>query len=152
MKTILIIIGAAVLVFIIKSFLPTGQKAENDTSRPSPDKKPEHQKPNDKLIVVKGVNYDDIKKVMIELCNIYNKEKFQAIPRLVKISDREFAITFPYDIDFEIYCYFVNYIYYPMDIKWQPNVTAWTKTKQTDTWITDKSANKKIMLHQGFID
>jgi hypothetical protein len=77
---------------------------------------------------------------------MYNKENFQAQPRLTKITEREFAITFPYDIDFEIFCYFVNYLEYPMELKWSPDVTAWTTTKSSDTWITEKAANKKAML------
>lgn len=124
----------------------SGPKPENNPARPADNKKPSEAKPNDKLMVVKGVDYDDLKKALIEFCNLYNNEKFQALLHLTKISDREFAITFPYDIDFEIYCYFVNYIYYPMDIKWKPTVTAWTTTKQGDTWIEENAMNKKVML------
>ena len=146
MKIILIIIGAAVLLFIIKACMPSGQKPEHDTLRPSVDNKPTQENPNDKLVVVKGADYETLKKVLVEFCNMYNKETFQAQPRLFKLSDREFAITFPYDINFEIYCYFINYIPNPMDIKWQPSISAWATTKPTDTWITEKSANKKVML------
>jgi len=147
MKIALIIIGVIILFFIIRTIFPSGQKpSHEDISRPSVDEKPLQEKPNDKLVVVRDADYDNLKKALIEFCNMYNKEKFQAQPRLVKVSDREFAITFPYDIDFEIYCYFVNYIEYPMDIKWQPNIIAWTTTKQTDKWVSDKSVNKKVML------
>jgi len=147
MKIGLIIIGVVILFFIIKAIFPFGQKpAHEDISRPSVDKKPVQEKPNDKLVVVRDADYDNLKKALIEFCNMYNKESFQAQPRLVKVSDREFAITFPYDINFEIFCYLVNYIEYPMDIKWQPTITAWTTTKQTDKWVSDKSVNKKVML------
>jgi len=146
MKTVLIIIGVTVLILIIKACMPAGQKPENETSRPSTNKKPSQLKPNDKLVIVKGVNYEDLKSALKGYCNMYNKEDFAALPRLVKLSDREFAITFPYDIEFELYCYFVNYIKYPMDIKYNPEVTAWTTTKETGGWITEKSANKKVML------
>lgn len=77
---------------------------------------------------------------------MYNKESYQAQPRLTKLTERKFAITFPYDIDFEIFCYFLNYIEYPMELQWSPDVTAWTTTKSSDTWITEKAANKKAML------
>ena len=33
-----------------------------------------------------------------------------------------------------------------MGLVWTPDVTAWTTTKSNDTWITEKSANKKVML------
>ena len=77
---------------------------------------------------------------------MYNKESCQAQPRLVKLSEREFAIIFPYDIDFEIFCYFINYIEYPMELKWSADVTAWASAKSGDTWITEKIINKKLMF------
>lgn len=88
----------------------------------------------------------NIKKILQELCNSYNKETYQAIPRLTKLSDKKFAITFPYDIDFEIYCYLINYLNYPIGFDRQFKTIGWTTTKSTDSWVTEKSANKNVML------
>ena len=150
MKPQLIVIGLALTV-IIFYVLQTKLKAsksqpDTDTRRPSQSSLPTQTKQNDKLVIVKGISHSDLERVLTGFCNMYNKKNFQALPRLTKITEREFAITFPHDIDFEIFCYFVNYVTYPMELKWSPEVTAWTTTKSSDTWITEKAANKKAML------
>ena len=105
-----------------------------------------HERTNDKLVIVSQANYADLKKVLTGFCKSYNKEENQALPKMTKLSESEFAITFPQDIDFEIFCYFINYIKYPMEVKWRPDVVAWTTTKKGDIWTTEKSVNKKVML------
>jgi len=150
MKPLPIIIGlilVAIIVYILRtrSKIPEMQR-DRDTTRPSTAALPAQIKNNDKLAIVKNVSYADLKSVVTGFCNTYNKKNDQAQPRLTKLSEQEFAITFPFDIDFEIYCYFINYLKYPMGLAWTPDVTAWTTTKSSDTWITEKSANKKVML------
>jgi hypothetical protein len=150
MKPLLIVIGlilAVIIFYALRTKMKTSEpQPDKDSRRPSQSSLPTQTKQNDKLVIVKGISQSDLKHVLIGFCNMYNKESFQAQPRLTKLTEREFAITFPYDIDFEIFCYFVNYIEYPMELKWTPDVTAWTTTKSSDTWITEKSANKKVML------
>jgi hypothetical protein len=150
MKPLLIVIGlilAVIIFYALRTKMKTSEpQPDKDSRRPSQSSLPTQTKQNDKLVIVKGISQSDLKHVLIGFCNMYNKESFQVQPRLTKLTEREFAITFPYDIDFEIFCYFVNYIEYPMELKWTPDVTAWTTTKSSDTWITEKSANKKVML------
>jgi len=148
MKTVLIIIGVTVLIFIIKACLPAGQKpeADTDTTRPSNEHLPEKEKQNDKIVIVENITKKEIDSVLTGFCNMYNKESFQVQPRLYQLNERQFAITFPFDIEFEIYCYFVNYIHYPMGFDKSFEVTAWETTKQANGWITEKIANKKVML------
>jgi hypothetical protein len=150
MKPLLIVIGlilAVIIFYALRTKMKTSEpQPDKDSRRASQSSLPTQTKQNDKLVIVKGISQSDLKHVLIGFCNMYNKESFQAQPRLTKLTEREFAITFPYDIDFEIFCYFVNYIEYPMELKWTPDVTAWTTTKSSDTWITEKSANKKVML------
>jgi hypothetical protein len=150
MKPLLIVIGlilAVVVFYILRTRVKASEpQADTGTKRPSQSALPTQTTQNDKLVLVKDISHSDIKRVLTGFCNMYNKESFQAQPRLTKLTDREFVITFPYDIDFEIFCYFINYIEYPMELKWSPEVTAWTTTKSSDTWVTGKSANKKAML------
>lgn len=146
MKTILIIIGATILVFIIKACMPAGQKPDTDTTRPSNEHLPKQEKLNDKLVIVDNLSKTEIDSILTGFCNMYNKESFQAQPRLYQLNERQFAITFPFDIEFEIFCYFVNYVHYPMGFDKSFSVTAWETTKQANGWITEKSANKKVML------
>jgi len=103
-------------------------------------------KQNDKLVAIKGVSYSDVKKVLLGFCKMYNGERPQAFPRLTKLSENEFAITFPYDIDFDIYCYLINYLHYPMELRWKPDVTGWVTPKAADTWVSEKIASKNCIL------
>ncbi|MFA7302121.1 MAG: hypothetical protein WC069_07455 [Candidatus Shapirobacteria bacterium] len=128
--------------------MPTGQKPnpDADTTRPSNENLPKQEKQNEKLVIVSNISQTEIESILTGFCNMYNKESFQAQPRLFKLNDRQYAITFPFDIEFEIYCYFINYVRYPMGFDKSFDVTAWEKTKQADGWITEKSANKNVML------
>lgn len=123
-----------------------------DTRRPPENIFPTNKVANDKLVIVEDASENDIKKILQEFCNSYNKETYQAIPRLTKLSDRKFAITFPYDINFEIYCYFINYVNYPMGFDRHFKTIGWTTTKPVDTWTTEKSVNKNVMLFVSDLD
>jgi hypothetical protein len=125
---------------------------DTDTRRPPENALPTNKVANDKLVIVEDASENDIKKIIQEFCNSYNKETYQAVPRLAKLSDRKFAITFPYDINFEIYCYFINYVNYPMGFDRHFKTIGWATTKPTDTWITEKSANKNVMLFVSDFD
>jgi hypothetical protein len=101
---------------------------------------------NDKLILVKNAADANIKKALQDFCNMYNEDHLQAEPRLIPLPGSDFAIIFPNDIDFEIYCYFINYLRYPMDVTLPPDITGWATTKKGDEWINEKNVNKKVML------
>lgn len=150
MKPQVIVTGlvlAIIIFYVLWTRIRTSEsRPDTDTRRPSQTLSPTQTKQNDKLVIVKGVSHPELKQVLTGFCNIYNKESFQARPRLVKLKDQVFAITFPYNINFDIFCYFINYIQYPMKLKWSPDVTAWTTTKSSDTWITGNSTNQKVML------
>jgi hypothetical protein len=150
MKTQAIIIGliasGVVLYFIWTKFKNQKPHADSDTTRPSAKLLPTQEQQNSKLVVVKDISYTDLQSILTGFCNMYNKEEYQAQPRLTKISEREFAITFPFDIEFEIFCYFINYVHYPMGFDRSFSVTGWTTTQSGDNWITEKSVNKKAIL------
>ncbi len=157
MKQQYLIIGIIAIVGIVIFIAWTKLKnqklqPDTDTNRPKENLIPNNKVTNDKLVIVEDVNENDIKKILQEFCNSYNKETFQAIPRLTKLTDKKFAVTFPYDINFEIYCYFINYVNYPMGFDRHFKTIGWTTTKLSDTWITEKSVNKNVMLYVSHFD
>lgn len=157
MKQQYLIIGIIAIVGIVIFIAWTKLKnqkpqPDTDTNRPKENLIPNNKVTNDKLVIVEDVNENDIKKILQEFCNSYNKETFQAIPRLTKLTDKKFAVTFPYDINFEIYCYFINYVNYPMGFDRHFKTIGWTTTKPLDTWITEKSVNKNVMLYVSHFD
>ena len=123
------------------------KKAKEDTgTESSRTQVPVIPKHNDKLVLIKGVSNSDLKKVLLGFCKMYNSERPQAFPRVTRLSEAEFVITFPYDIDFEIYCYLINYLYYPIELRWKPDVAAWATPKAADMWVSEKIAGKNCML------
>lgn len=120
-----------------KSYLP----------KPSDIKKGK-KKGNDKLIVVRGEPIEKLKKELTEVCKLYNGDMGQMYPCLSQVGDQEFIITFPYDIDFELFCYLINYICYPLKATGtMPEVVGWTKAADGNGWIKKDIAGQNIMIY-----
>jgi hypothetical protein len=102
---------------------------------------------NDKLVLISAISETEIKKILTDFCASYNQEKVQAHLRLTKIKADEFVISFPQNIDFEIYCYLINYLNYPAGFNKTFKPFGYTTTKRSDNWITEETANKYVMLY-----
>src|ERR1700750_254632 len=107
MRTFLIICGLIATALIISACnLPT-DNGQNNASRPT-EVTTAPKIDNDKIVVIKGANYNNIKKAIQQFCNMYNQQDYAAIPNLTKINDSLFVITFPHDLSFDMLCFFVN--------------------------------------------
>lgn len=103
-------------------------------------------RPNEKLIAVKGPQEAQMKEVLGKFCDMYNKNGPATILRFYEKEDRTFLVTFPNDIDFERFCYLVNYIKYPMDITYEVEAIGWTTAEKVDAWNTKQIEGKKVMV------
>lgn len=149
----LIIVALIIIVALVIKFVVPGIKISGGTSRPPADEMPSVEKNNDKLIIIKNVAQDDVRKVLKAFCDRYNKDSYQAMPRLYKLSASLFAVTFPYDIDFAIFCFAVNFLEYPdTDVDWRADVRAWATTKSGDEWTTKATADQFVMLYIDKVD
>ena len=144
-KTILVIIGVLITALFLKSRI-SNNKSKNE-NRPANTEFPGGKVDNDKIVLIENASSAEIKKVIQQFCNSYNQEGFKALPLLTIVSANKCIVTFPFDIDFENYCYFINYLYYPNDIFYKPIIKAWTTTKINDAWMKDEIVNKKVMLY-----
>ncbi len=143
-----LLFGSALIFYVVLRLFKNGTvKSNTDSSRPPEELLPKKRLSNDTLVLVNGVSHDEIRKIITGFCNMYNKETYPALPRLYKISEIEFAITFPYDIDFVTLCYFVNYLTYPLELKTTIKVEAWITTETGDAWISERSADQLVMLY-----
>lgn len=103
---------------------------------------------NDKIVFVENCDFEDLKNIIEQFCLRYKQNNSNILALLSRISENKFIITFPYDVDFEIYCYFINYLYYPIKVRnYNPIIKAWTTTKSSDKWITENIPNKLVMLY-----
>lgn len=153
MIKVLIIVAVILIVIFVLKYLKSGNKLIPKIKRPADNTKPSVYVENDKVIIIKNVNHEDISKAIKSFCNEYNSESYTAMLRLIPLGVNNYAVTFPYDIDFATFCFAVNYLEYPIDItNWKADVKAWATTKSNDEWITEKSANKKVMLYMSAFD
>jgi len=150
MKTqtvILVLLGAIFVIYYIwTKFTSPNTDPYSETKRPLNAHLPTQEVQNDKLVIVNNATSTEMDSILTSFCNMYNQESYQSQPRLFQISEKQFAITFPYNTDFVKFCFFVNYVHYPAGFKKSFDVTGWTTTKSGQTWITEKSANKSVML------
>lgn len=146
MKEIVILIILIIGVLFI-FFLLWDKKNDENKARTIQKIKPETTVSNDKLILIKNVNQEDVLKAIIKFCQLYNQESYKALPVFYKINSTEFAICFPYDIDFDTFCYFINYLKYPYDINYQADIKAWLTLIPNHARIKSKMADKKAIIY-----
>ena len=151
-KTTLFIIIAVVAVAVILACTRLGKLTKDTwetTDRPDHSQKPTQLVKNEKMIVVRNISLDELKKVLAQLCNMYNQEAFNILPKLTVLRD-EFVVTFPYGISFEYLCYAVNYLYYPFDFNletYKPEIKAWSKVEKNQEWNTSEINGNMAMIY-----
>ncbi len=145
---LVIVIGIIVIIGFYFRFIKSSSDFDN-TKRSDFDKPSKFIK-NDKIIVIKNIKEDLLKKIITQFCNGYNQNDWKVLPKLT-IDKFEYQIVFPYDIDFEIFCYFINYLKYPENLSNQdyhrPEITGWCTTKSTDKWMKSDIENKEVMIY-----
>ena len=144
----IVIIISAIFVLILFSVCIFKSKSKNvfeNTNRPNVSYKPTQFVENDKIVFIQNENLDDVQKGIQQFCNAYNQEKYIALPRLY-IFEKEYAITFPYNISFMHFCFFVNYMRFSQKPPHKVDVTAWCSINSNDEWTNNDIVNKKVML------
>jgi len=101
---------------------------------------------NDKLVIVRNTDSNTLKKVVSDFCSMYNKDDYCVLPRVIELTENEWAITFPYGINFKLYSYFINYLKYPINVDWETLVIGWATINKGDTRATNKSIGRKAMF------
>ncbi|SDY16483.1 hypothetical protein SAMN05444411_1461 [Lutibacter oricola] len=149
-KTYLIVGLITVIILLLFIFSIKPVKFElNNTERNQDSSIPKHIVENDKFILIKKIQFEHLEQAIQQFCNNYNKDKFLALPRLYKF-ENEYVITFPYDVSFEYYCYFINYLEYPHELThrpdYKPEIKAWSTTKINDKWMKPEIVDKKVMI------
>lgn len=147
MKTIIFtFICLIILGLVLKSCLKSNENEYKNEKRPKLNFDDSKKVKNDKIILIKNVDFEKVKLASQQFCNQYNQQKYLAVLNLIKIDNHKTVITFPFDIDFVNFCFLVNYLKYPNDISYNAEISGWTTTKSSDEWMTEKSVNKLVMV------
>ncbi len=126
----------------------TGERYNNAILKPTISKVVNGERvANDKLIIVRGTTKYKLDEDIKDVCDTYNGNGGKMYPEIQRLGYMVFAVTFPYDIDFESFCYLINSIYYPSSGGDRAEVTGWTKAVAGDLWITPEIAGKQLMIY-----
>jgi hypothetical protein len=142
---IVFLIIVAVVVIVFYSRISNKLEEKKIKQKKAKAIKPVEEQKNDKIVVVRGTQ-DNVNKAITEFVKLYNQEKYQALPRLYTVSSEVYIITFPYDISFEIFCYFVNFMHYPLGLDKGLEVIGWTTTPDKDDFVKEEYKNTKGMF------
>lgn len=139
----------AITVFVIIKFVPLNADNKSKAVNTSNDKNVTEKKSNNKIVIVKNLKIEYLKKAIQQFIDLNKKSKYVIKPKVTILNDH-FVITFPYDIEFETLCYFINYLEYAHDLSlkpdYKPEIFGWYKTKNGDKWMTNDIINKEVLL------
>lgn len=150
MDSVFIIFCVFILLILIIKYGYRGNTTDfNNMHRPNKKRKPIEKESNDKIVIVKYIQYDYLIRAINQFCNLYNQENYIVLPRLYQ-HYYLFVITFPYNIDFDKFCLFINYLLNANEVcdnfDYQPNVTAWCTIQDVDKWATIEILNKELIM------
>jgi hypothetical protein len=136
-----------VVIYLILQRKVLKPKNSEGKARPPLEKKPGKEMTNDKLIIIRNVSFDDLNIDISEFCDTYNANDFAAVLRVWKVSSNKFAITFPFDTDFNIFCFLINSLQYPGNVEWNAEITGWMTPDNNSAWKNQATMNKKWMVY-----
>jgi len=102
--------------------------------------------PNEKLIVVKGPSKEKMELVLTKFCEMYNRSGPITPLKYYNKDSTTYFITFPQDIEFDLFCYLVNFIKYPNDVKYTIDVIGWTTVGRVDGWNTNQLDGQHVVV------
>lgn len=156
-----IALAIALLFFSLKRLSAKETRPDAATSRPGQVLTPRPGVPNNKLILLKGADYEDLRRVVKGFCNRYNRTSYEMLPKIFRLPDDQAAIIFPYDTSFEMLCFLVNYLDAPLKTTWNATVTGWATddrlasdvliylspadTEHDNVWVTTPGNNAFIV-------
>jgi len=122
-------------------------------SKDLPKTKPTNLVPNDKLVIVQSVALTDLKQAVQQFCKLYNAHDFAALPQL-HVYEQGNVIRFPFDISFEVFCYFINYLNYPEVLgekpDYQPNVKGYCIVLDVGGKVGKALKGQAVMMYCDF--
>ncbi|PSG90529.1 hypothetical protein [Aurantibacter aestuarii] len=146
-KNLIIIVIIAFVIIVAMLFL--NQKTENYSNDVKAFKETDLIKmTNNKIVIVKNLKQEYLEKAIEQFID-FSKGENTIKPKITIFNDK-LVITFPYDIEFDTLCYFINYLEYAHDLSlkpdYKPEVYGWYKTKKGDEWMTKEIVNKEVLI------
>ncbi|RHU30644.1 energy transducer TonB [Parabacteroides sp. TM07-1AC] len=111
-------IAVAVILYLRSKFRKKNRK-------PDPALRPNISVSNDKIVIVAGVEEADVEQMLRVFTDIYNSRRYDAIIRIHPMGKQVFALTFPYDISWEVFIELMDHLVYFDDNEHKVQIRAW---------------------------
>jgi len=139
----------AVVAFVTVACLSFRSKSASFESATVPSFTPSPE--NDKVILVKGWNEPEIRKIIHDFTETYKNDRYPAYTiQPQKQPENLYRLTFPQDIHPQLFTFLVNYLAYPfdLDLKNRSIIVGGKMTLSVDFEGVDSSlAGKKAILY-----
>ena len=146
MKVILVVAFVAVLLFVVQRTLSV--RAAGRPPRRAIEVTHGHIQGgrSDELVVITGLDFATVKKIVADFASLYSdRETFPEFE--VQQTDNDGAIiSFSADMEFEIFCFFVNYVQYPKGESTTQTVRGWSSLTGSNTFLTPDLGSKTGMF------
>ncbi|WP_455640741.1 energy transducer TonB [Parabacteroides sp.] len=119
-KTYLFFFALAVILFLYLR-----NKFAKKDKRPDPSLRPKMLVNNDKMMIVAGIAEEQMAFMLRSFADIYNSRTYNAIIRMHPMSSQVFALTFPYDMDWEIFIELVDSLVYSDHSEYKAQTRVW---------------------------
>jgi hypothetical protein len=100
-------------------------KFRKKNRKPDPALRPNISVSNDKIVIVAGVEEADVEQMLRVFTDIYNSRRYDAIIRIHPMGKQVFALTFPYDISWEVFIELMDHLVYFDDNEHKVQIRAW---------------------------
>lgn len=113
--------GAIVVVAV----LYLRSKFRKKDRKPDPALRPNISVENDKIVIVAGVGEAAVEQMLRVFTDIYNSRQYDAIIRIHSMGSQVFALTFPYDISWELFIELMDHLLYSGESEYKAQIRAW---------------------------
>jgi len=146
MKVILIVALAAALLFVVQRTL-SAQTAGRSV-RGAIETTPGHIQggQSDKLVAITGMDYATVQKIVADFANMYSERKALPEFEIQQTGSQGAIISFSDDMNFELFCFFVNYVQYPKGESTTQTVRGWSSLYGSSSFLTPDLSSKTGMF------
>lgn len=100
---------------------------------------------NDKIVIVAGIDSEEMELMLSSFTEIYNTHSYEAIICMHPMGKHVFALTFPYDIDWTVFMELIDHIIYFDGDEQKAKIRAWLSLPEQ----LGQHAGKHVMLYEN---
>ena len=146
MKVVLVVALAAVLLFAVRHTLRA--QVAGQSARGAIEITAGHIQggQSDKLVAITGMDYATVQKIVADFATQYSDRETLPDFEIQQTDSRGTIISFSDDMNFELFCFFVNYVQYPKGESTTQTVRGWSSLYGSSSFLTQDLSSKTGMF------